>query len=259
MESEARNLGAAMIEAGRDALGLMARAAFPHFCRACGREGKVLCDGCAAAELVPLEGIFVCPGCGGRAPLGARCGRPSCRDATPLDGLIAAAPYARPVPRELLRLWKYERVEEAGELLAAYFAGFVRRHRHALAPVGGAVLPVPMHPFRRAYRGFDQAAALADAFQRETGGPPAGPVLRRRFRWSAQAVLEDPATRRKNARGSVEVRGSVAGDFVLIDDVATTGATLAACAAALKGAGASRVWAVTLLAGGSLHKKGSKG
>lgn len=251
MEGRYRNLGPSLSRAACAALGLLAAAAFPHHCLACGAEGKVICEGCAAAELVPLEGIFVCPGCAAPSPLGARCGKPRCRAATPLDGIVSAAPYARPVLRGLLRLWKYERVDEAGRALLGLFAGFARRHGRLFAELldGATVASVPMHRFRRAYRGFDQAALLAEAFRGETGARDTGALLRRRFRWSAQAVLGDDA-RRRNARGSAAVVGPVVGrSFVLIDDVATTGATLAACAGALKEAGAGRVWAVTLLRG----------
>ncbi|HTK04004.1 MAG TPA: phosphoribosyltransferase family protein [Candidatus Eisenbacteria bacterium] len=252
MESEHGDLAAEMTRRCRKALSLLAAAAFPHFCCSCGTEGKIVCGGCAADAIAPLKGIFVCPGCGVPSPLGALCGRPKCRKATPLDGSVAAASYGSPVPRELLRLCKYERVSEARDALAAMFAAFARRHAAALEEItaGGVIVPVPMHPFREAYRGFNQATILAETLGRETGTPVSEVVLKRRFRWSTQAVLEDDGARRMNARGSVIGRAVKEGSsFVLVDDVATTGATLAACARALKDGGAGRVWAVTLLRG----------
>lgn len=251
-----------MTRAAREAAGLLAAAAFPHFCCGCGAEGTVLCGACADEMMIPFEGIFVCPGCGERTPMGGRCAARRCRDGA-LDGLVAAAPYGKPVLRELLRLYKYERIEEAGRPLLALFGGFVRRHRLTFAAIGAAgAVPVPMHRIREAYRGFNQADAFARVFGAETGTPFESGLLSRGFRIATQATLRDDGERRKNARGSVIVRRPVERGraYFLVDDVVTTGSTLQACAEALKRAGAGSVWAVTILRGSStLHKKPSNG
>lgn len=255
MESRFGDLGCTLSNAAREAGRLLAAAAFPHFCCGCGAEGSVLCEACGAETGTPFEGIFVCPGCGERTPAGGRCGARRCR-AGALDGLVSAASYGKPVLRELLRLYKYERVGEAEAALLRLFGGFARRHRLVLAASGATmIVPVPMHPFREAYRGFNQAEALAVALAAETGIPVAKGLLRRRFGFSAQARLDDHRERLRNVRGAVTAmaavpRGSVC---LLVDDVVTTGATLEVCAAALKRAGAAEVWAVTLLRGATLH------
>jgi ComF family protein len=103
-------------------------------------------------------------------------------------------------------------------------------------------VPVPLHPFRRRERGFNQAEDLAQHV-----GLPMVAALRRVRRTVAQADL--PAARRHgNVKGAFAARHgrSVSGKIVvLIDDVSTTGATLDACAIALKEAGAREVRALT--------------
>ena len=80
------------------------------------------------------------------------------------------------------------------------------------------------------------------------GVPVAERALRRSRAAPPQARSSDMEQRRRNVEGSFTVReGSLAEAAVLlVDDVCTTGSTLSACAAALKAAGASSVWAVTV-------------
>ena len=104
-------------------------------------------------------------------------------------------------------------------------------------------VPVPLHPSRRRERGFNQAEDLARHV-----GLPVVMALRRVRRTVSQADL--PAARRHgNVKGAFAIRSrdrAISGSVVvLIDDVSTTGATLDACAMALKEAGAREVRALT--------------
>jgi ComF family protein len=106
------------------------------------------------------------------------------------------------------------------------------------------VVPVPLHPWRRFRRGFNQAADLAHAL-----GVPVGNILRRRRRTTTQTDLPE-AERHTNVLGAFAVRRwsqrRIEGrTIVLVDDVSTTGATLDACAAVLLQAGAKDVRALT--------------
>jgi predicted amidophosphoribosyltransferase len=117
------------------------------------------------------------------------------------------------------------------------------------APGDGAVLvPVPADPWRRRRRGVDHAARLAAALTSRTDLPTA-PILARGARRARQAGRRR-AERLRADPAEVHVRtgrapGPRDGVVVLVDDVHTTGATLHACAQALRRAGARRVVAVT--------------
>lgn len=117
------------------------------------------------------------------------------------------------------------------------------------------VMPVPLHASRRKERGFNQSDLLAKGLVRELGKRQAAAKLRVldsilvRAKPTTQQTGLSVAARRENVRGAFEVRKpeSIRGrDIVLIDDVMTTGATLSACARALKKAGGRNVWALTL-------------
>ena len=106
-----------------------------------------------------------------------------------------------------------------------------------LLDAGAALVPVPLHPSRRRRRGFNQAERLARALADRTGAPVAD-VLARSGRRTTQ-VGRGRGDRRAATAGAVPARRrtAVPSEAVLVDDVVTTGATLAACAAALEEVG----------------------
>jgi ComF family protein len=122
--------------------------------------------------------------------------------------------------------------------------------RWSRAGVGGDLLvPVPIHPQRRRERGFDQAELLAEAAAGHLRLPVALALMRTEHT-AAQHSL-GRAERARNVGGAFTVRPGlgerVRGHWpILVDDVATTGATLSGCAAALHAAGALAVSAITL-------------
>jgi ComF family protein len=156
---------------------------------------------------------------------------------------IAFALFGGPVAAALRRLKYAGRAD-----LAAPLGHLARRAAHAARPRVDLVIPVPLHPARLAERGYNQAALLGAEVARDLEVPMAPRALARTRHTPQQARL-DRAARLRNVAGAFRVRApaAVRGKRVLlVDDVSTTGATLAACAAALREAGAAEVTALVV-------------
>ena len=112
------------------------------------------------------------------------------------------------------------------------------------APAGllaaGTLVPVPGNPRRRRARGFDPAERIAGALARRTGLPTSA-ALRAAGGGGPQAGA---GREQRLRRAAIEARGEPPEHVILVDDVHTTGATLDACARALRAAGATSVAAV---------------
>lgn len=215
----------------------------PSACAACGVPADGLCAVCLA-HLQRRTGP-ACERCGERlAAFGAGCGG----DHRALRNLVRhAAPFAYAgTGGALVRRFKLDADPGAGRWLARAMAGAWRPF-HQGAWRRALVVPVPLHRTRRAERGFDQAEWLARAVARALGLTVAPAVL---VRVRSTLPQGDPrvTSRLANVEGAFRVaraRRVAAARVLLVDDVLTSGATLRACAALLRDAGAHEVAAVT--------------
>jgi ComF family protein len=209
-----------------------------------------MCPACWAA-VPPLPGPF-CGCCSEPLPGGLttticdRCGQQGQQGQQGLQsfqGLLvrrtaAAGRYEGPL-RAAIQAMKYD----GRRSLAGRLAALMRERGGDVLAGADAVVPVPLHRSRRRQRGFNQAADLARGL-----GLPVIAALWRTRATGPQADLPAEARSANVAgafaatRGARRCRGAV---VVLVDDVATTGATLDACAAVLLAAGAAEVRAIT--------------
>lgn len=219
-------------------------ALFPPTCQLCGAPGspgRDLCAGCAAELPFNRHG---CPRCAQPLdvplPAGAACG--ACRrHPPPFDATLAALRYESPVPL-LVGAAKFR-----GQLAAARLLGQLLAD--AVLAAGGtrpeALIPVPLHPRRLAERGYNQALEIARTVGRILQLPVEAHACRRVLATPPQVDL-DEAARRRNIRGAFVVCDPLPWRRIaILDDVVTTGSTVAELARVLRRAGAEEttVWA----------------
>jgi ComF family protein len=190
----------------------------PPLCWGCSgpaRRGDALCRACRALlHRLSAEPVWLC---------GTR--------------VWAPVAYSGPA-RDLVGALKFRGAVGVADAMAAQIAANAPSELLA----GVTLVPVPLHARRLRSRGYNQAAAIAAALGRRAGLEVADFLVRTGP--AATQVGRHREQRRAGPAGAIEVRGAVPARVLLVDDVVTTGATLAACRNALRAAGTSEIAAV---------------
>ena len=225
VETETNANGAAGEKGGR----------FRHLCTRCVAQIDFVqpphCTTCGHPFYGVVEGERMCVKCEGLEPA-FREGR----TAVLFKGAV----------RSLVIELKYHR----GLHVLADMSEVFRRSPHVLEQVRGATLvPVPLHPRKARERGYNQAMLLAETLARVAGGETrVAPLLRRAVDTQTQTAF-DRRTRMANLKNAFALARGAAIDsainYVLVDDVFTTGSTLNSCARTLRRAGALNLDVVT--------------
>ena len=229
-------------------------------CPGCGGPVPRAADVCARCDdRVPRTGVVLCLRCmqegsgsGAASPIEA--GPRSRAVGCPSHGserLLLAGPSFEPPLDRVIHAFKYS----GARALHRWLAGFLPEPPGRSTGVWReyALVPAPLHPARRAWRGFDQARLLAETAG-AAWGIPVAPVLERRRDTPPQAKT-GAEERRANVRGAFVLtpegaRLAAGRALLLVDDVATTGSTLLEAAAALEPARPAWVLALTVAHGG---------
>jgi ComF family protein len=222
---------------------------FPARCLGCGTEVDMqgrLCGPCWG-DVTFIDGP-VCACCGSpfEVDLGPETLCAGClADPPQFDAARAMCRYDDGSRRFILGLKHGDRVDAARPL-----ALWLTRAAAPFLDDVDVIAPVPLHRWRLLRRRFNQAAELARALRLETGRPVAADLLHRVRATQSQGGL-NRSGRARNVKGAFRVNPRHVQDIrgctvLLVDDVLTTGATVNACAKALKQAGAAAVHVVTL-------------
>ena len=214
---------------------------YPPKCAGCSREGQFICDSCLNAQ--PRLLAPYCLACAQPLQRGSTCAE--CLR-TPLAIDAIRAPFLMEgAVRHAVHQLKYDNLRAIAPQLGMLMADFMSSEGVS----GDALVPVPLHNRRERQRGYNQAHLLAREAGKLLQIPVASGLLSRESNTPPQTRSRSAEDRKANVKESFycpehsETKGRT---LVLVDDVCTTGATLDACATALKLAGALRVYGVTL-------------
>ncbi|MFH1461159.1 MAG: ComF family protein [Patescibacteria group bacterium] len=216
---------------------------FPINCLGCGQPGQ-----------------FICFSCFKQMPLNQKPGLKS-NSQSNLNNLIIASYYEHPLIKEAIHQYKYNFIKDLAEPLAKLMikkldviASEAKQSR------GKTILiPIPLHPKRLRWRGFNQSLLLAEKISQALNLPMIDNLLIRTKHTLPQVKLQNSLARQQNIRQAFALNSNRSNlesnlDFsnktlILIDDISTTGATLEEAAQTLKPLNPKQIWGLVIAQG----------
>lgn len=219
----------------------------PRRCVGCNKLGSYFCRNCITK--IKSTTNQICPVCEKWAIGGAT--HPRCKTKYTIDGLTSIFHYDG-IVQKAVKLLKYRFVSDLAkefvELIPS--ASFPSSIIHSQSSI---LIPVPLHPSRLRFRGFNQAEVLGRLIADRLNISIKTDILKRTKKTKPQVEMKDRKKRLANMENVFTVSPNTLisqyPNILLFDDVFTTGATLRAAANVLKRAGAKKVWGVVMAHG----------
>lgn len=215
---------------------------YPPYCVICKAPGTYFCDACQSkSDLITSP---LCPRCGYPLPdANQPCHECQLHPLKSLDSIRSAAFFESGSLRDIIHKFKYNDLYILGKSLASMLATCYTINQMK----ADIIVPVPLHKSRLKERGYNQSAILAKELARRLQLPVEEKILVR-FRKTQSQMSLNANDRQNNVANAFSCRNDLltAKSVLLIDDVCTTGATLDACATALKASGAKAVHGLTV-------------
>lgn len=229
---------------------------FPKTCVSCGKIGSYICKKCFLK--IEFVDVPICPICQRQAIAGKT--HPGCKKRLGLNGLVVACRYKGPI-RAAIQKVKYRFVSDIHKILVDLICDSLWKFD---LPKNIVLVPVPLHPKRENWRGFNQADLLARNLAERFGEKYRDDLLFRSVETKTQVGLTKEQ-RKENIKGVFRVNQAIiqnrkpfdcaqgkiiswldGKNIILVDDVFTTGATMNEACKVLKQEGAGQVWAMAV-------------
>jgi len=223
---------------------------FPIECLGCGKEDVWLCEACKLK--IPINEIAYCLFCRQINLIGKTC--QGCAVNHFLDGIFIISDYDDKKISLLIKSLKYNFIKNLGEILGDLAVVFLKKIMANISPndfnfKNCLIIPLPLHKKRYNWRGFNQAEIIAVQIAIKLNLKLSDGLIKIKAN-KPQAKLNEKERLQNNKNCFTWTLENLSGkNILLVDDVATTGATLDEAARILKNNGAKKVWGLVIAKG----------